>query len=132
VTRVSNGQAATELRAVQSRIAADHPGEDKDISAELVPMHEQLFGKLRPLLLALLGVAALLFCVAWASAAHLFLVRAVARAHETAVRIALGATRASLWRLSFADAFLLSLVAGAIGLGLAAAARGTPSISLCR
>lgn len=119
---VAYGQAAAELRAVQSRIASDHPDEDKDISAELSPMHEQLFGRLRPLLGALLGVAALLFAVAWASAAHLFLVRAIARANETAVRIALGATRASLWRLSLSDAFLLSLVAGAIGLGLAAAA----------
>ncbi len=118
---VSPAQAEASLRAVQARLAADHPDEDKDISARLVPLREQLFGNAKPLLLALLGVAALLFCVAWANAAHLFLARAIARAHQSAVRVALGATRAALWRLYFSEAFLLCLFACAAGLWLAAA-----------
>src|SRR5205807_5006963 len=60
-----------------------------------------------------------LFCGAWANAAHLFLARAVARAHETSVRVALGASRSMLWRLFFSEAFLLSLIGGAAGLALA-------------
>ncbi|MFL5355208.1 hypothetical protein [Archangium sp.] len=34
--------------------------EDRRIGAKLVPLHEQLFGKVRLILLSLLGVAALL------------------------------------------------------------------------
>ena len=113
---LSLAQAKAALQTVQSRIAADHPDEEKGISAEIVPLRENLFGSTRPLLFALLGVAALIFAVAWVTAAHLFLARAVARQHEAAVRTALGATRGALWRLFFSEAFLLSLAAGAMAL----------------
>jgi predicted permease len=113
-------RADAALRTVQARIAADHPDEEKDVTAQLLPLREQLIGNVRPLLFGLLGMAALLLCVAWASAAHLFVARAVAHAHESAVRIALGATRGALWRLFFSEAFVVSLLAGALGLALAA------------
>ncbi|HET7784403.1 MAG TPA: FtsX-like permease family protein, partial [Myxococcales bacterium] len=64
------------------------------------------------------AVAALLFLVAWANAAHLFLARAIAREHEMAVRVALGATRASMWRRFFFEALAVSLLAGCIGVVL--------------
>lgn len=113
---VSLQQAEAALRTVQARLATDHPDEEKDIGAEIVPLRENLYGATRPLLLGLLAVAALILGVAWATAAHLFLARAAARSHESAVRMALGATRAALWRLFFSEAFVLSLAAGAIAL----------------
>ena len=113
---VSLGQATSAVRTVQARIAADHPDEEKGISVAIVPLRENLFGATRPLLLGLLGVVALILGVAWATAAHLFLARAVARAHESAVRLALGATRGALWRLFFSEAFLVSLAAGVVAL----------------
>lgn len=115
-------QAEAALKAVQARLAQDHPVEDKDIGAQLLPMREHLFGSARPLLLALLGVAALLLGVAWANAAHLFLARAMARSHESAVRVALGASRGALWRMFFAEAFALCAVAGLLALWLATVA----------
>ncbi|MFN2548578.1 MAG: ADOP family duplicated permease [Myxococcales bacterium] len=121
---VSLEQATAALRTVQARLEADHPDEEKGIGAEIVPLRENLYGATRPLLLGLLGVVALILGVAWATAAHLFLARAVSRSHESAVRMALGATRGALWRLFFSEAFVLSLAAGAIG--LAAAAWGAP------
>ena len=113
---VSLGQATSAVRTVQARIAADHPDEEKGISVAIVPLRENLFGATRPLLLGLLGVVALILGVAWATAAHLFLARAVARAHESAVRLALGATRGALWRLFFSEASLVSLAAGVVAL----------------
>ncbi|HET7788739.1 MAG TPA: ABC transporter permease, partial [Myxococcales bacterium] len=98
---ITPAQAGTALQAVQARIAADFPDDERGISARVVPLREQMFGKLRPVLLGLGAVAALLFLVAWANAAHLFLARAIAREHEMAVRVALGATRASMWRRFF-------------------------------
>jgi putative ABC transport system permease protein len=113
---VTLARAEAALQAVQARIAADHPDEEKGISARMVPLREHLFGKLRPVLWGLCAVAALLFFVAWANAAHLFLARAVSREHETAVRMALGATRAVMWRRFFSEALLVSTVAACIGL----------------
>jgi predicted permease len=119
---VSLAEAEASLRTVQARLALDHPVEDKDTGARLVPLRESLFGTARPLVLALLGVAALLLGVAWSNAAHLFLTRALARAHDSAVRVALGATSGALWRMFFAEAFVISAAAGAIALGVAALA----------
>jgi predicted permease len=117
---VSVGQADAALRLAQSRLGADHPDEEKEIGAQLIPLREQLYGKSLPVLWWLLGVAALLFCVAWANAAQLLLARAAARSHEVAVRVALGATRGALLRLFFAESSILSLAAAALGLFLGA------------
>src|SRR5215470_12379941 len=62
---VSLAEAEASLRTVQSRLAADHPVEGKGTTAHLVSLRESLFGTARPLVLALLGVAALLLGVAW-------------------------------------------------------------------
>jgi len=116
-TSIEQGEAA--LRLVQQRLAHDHPDDEKEIGALLVPLRDQLFGSVRPLLFVLLGVALLLLCVAWANVAHLFLVRAASRAHEVAVRVALGATRGELWKLFFAESILVSVCAAGLGLWMA-------------
>jgi predicted permease len=119
---VSLARADAALALAQGRIAAAHPDEEKEIGSRLVPLREQLYGKALPLLWVLLGVAALLFGVAWANAAQLLLARAVARGHEIAVRVALGATRGALWKLYFAESALLSFAAAALGLVIGAEA----------
>ena len=68
----------------------------------------------------LLAVAVLLACVGWVNAAHLFLIRRTRRTHELAVRVALGASRRSLWLLFLREAWLISLLAGMLAVGLAA------------
>jgi len=117
---VSLAEAQSQLRVVQQRIAREHPDEDGEIGAMLVSLREQILGPVRGLLLALLGIAALLLGVAWANVAHLFLARSANRSHEVAIRIALGATRASLWKLHFAESILIAAVAAAGGLAIAA------------
>ncbi|TMA23870.1 MAG: FtsX-like permease family protein, partial [Deltaproteobacteria bacterium] len=117
---ISLAEAQSQLRVVQERIAREHPDEDGDVGAMLVPLREQIFGPVRPLLLALLGIAGLLLGVAWANVAHLFLARTATRSHEVAIRVALGATRASLWKLHFVEALVIASVAAAGGLAIAA------------
>ena len=69
---------------------------------------------IRPTLLLLFAAAGLLFLITCANAAGLLLARSVARARETAIRVALGAGRGQLGAQFFAEGLLVSL-AGAAG-----------------
>ena len=73
-------------------------------------------------LTALFGGAVLLLQLACANIAGMMVARAAARERETAVRTALGATRARLVRHWLAESGLLAAMGGAAGLALTAAA----------
>ena len=72
----------------------------------------------------LLGSVALVFLVAAANVANLFLVRFDARRREIAMRLALGAGRSHLVAHFLAEGLVLSLVAAALGVALAYAGLG--------
>jgi serine phosphatase RsbU (regulator of sigma subunit) len=73
---------------------------------------------IRPTLLLLFAAAGLLFLITCANAAGLLLARSVARARETAVRVALGAGRGQLGAQYFAEGLLVSLAGAAGGIFL--------------
>ena len=116
---VSRGQAGEQLNVIAQRIAAQYPESGGDFHIELTGAQELNTENIRTSLLVLLGAVGLILLIAASNIANLLLARSLARTREIAVRIALGASRADLVRQLLAEALLLSLTGGLMGLLLA-------------
>lgn len=116
---VTRAQAQAELDGIGRRLAEAFPDNDKDRGYRLVPLHEQLTGRMRTSLWTLLGVVALVLLIASANVANLLLGRGVARQREMAVRASMGASPARLVRQLLVESVVLALAGGLAGLGVA-------------
>lgn len=109
-------QAQEELGVVAARIASAHPDSNQGWSARVVAAHEQLVAASRPALLVLMGAVGFLLLIVCANMANLLLARLSSRRREIAVRGALGAGRWEVARPILAEAILLALGGGLLGL----------------
>jgi putative ABC transport system permease protein len=114
---ISIGQAAAELDAFASRMAAERPSHTR-MGARLVSVEERSVRLVRPALLVATAGVALLLLVAAANASTLLIARAANRRHELAVRSALGASRGRLLSLSIAECAVFACIGGAAALVL--------------
>lgn len=128
IGRLAPGVTARQVQDDLSSLASalgdrfDYPAAwDKTREPHVTPLREYVLGSVRPALLLLLGAVALVLLTACANVAALILTRTADRTGEMAVRAALGAGRARLARQVLTESVLLGLVAGAVGMGLAAA-----------
>ena len=87
-------------------------------TAAVMDLRRQTLTDLQSTLLLLFGAAGLLLLIACANVATLLLARSVARARETAIRVALGAGRAHLALRYLAEGAVVSLIGAAAGVGL--------------
>jgi predicted permease len=110
---VAPGVAAERIRALVVR-GTSVPD---NWTVQVVPAGDAYVAPLRPVLRTAAGAAALVMLVACANVAGLLLVRASRRRREVALRSALGAGRAAIARMLFAEGLVLGAAATTIALG---------------
>lgn len=116
---VTIDQARADLTTIAQRLRAQYRDDTSMVDAAVVPLHEQLVGRVRRLLLIVLGAVGFLLLVACANVVNLLLTRATTRQRELAVRAALGANRLRLLLPFLTESFVLTLVGCALGIGVA-------------
>ena len=116
---VTFAAAQDDLRRIAAEIAAEAPATHRSFTAAVWDLRQTITEDIRPTLLLLFGAAGLLFLITCANAAGLLLTRAVARARETATRVALGAGRWQLAAQFFVEGLLVAMAGGAGGVVLA-------------
>lgn len=121
---VSKDAAKAELTAIGRRLAAERPATRTQLQPRVVPYTDVIAegeGEGDPWELVIIqAVITLLLALVCLNVAVLVYARTVTRTGEIAVRTALGATRARIVSQLFAEAFVLSVLAALLGLGLVA------------
>ena len=114
--------ALANLTAIASQLERQYPDSNRDRGASILPFSEEVARNLRPILMVLMGGAALLLLIAGVNVSSLVLARSEARKQEMAVRVALGASFSRLCTQFLTEGMVLVLAASALGLFLAASA----------
>jgi len=112
----TSDQARAEMRSINAQLASAYPKENSSIFCVIESLGDLVVGKVRPLLLILLGAVGFVLLITCANVANLLLTRSIGRRKEFAVRAALGASRASLLSQSLTESLVLSFAGAGVGL----------------
>ena len=115
---VSVRQGQAELDVISANLGKQFKATNSNIRAAIAPLSNDLVRKVGESLWILLGASALIVLIACVNLANLTLVRATRRAHESSVRMALGAGRWNLVRQFMAESLALAAAGCVAGLAL--------------
>ena len=116
---VSIERARAELETIRSRMKTANPNMPAPPTLRVMPLKDKIVGDATRPLSVLLAAASLVFLIACANVAHLFLARASARRGEVAIRAAIGAGRWRLSRQFFVESALIATAGAVAGLVVA-------------
>jgi putative ABC transport system permease protein len=114
-------QAQSQLTGVMASLSERYPSTNAGLGASVVPLHEEIVGDVRPLILLLQIAVAVLLLIACANVAHLLLGQAATRQAEIAMRYALGADRSRIFRQLLIETLMIAVPGGIAGLAVAVA-----------
>jgi putative ABC transport system permease protein len=109
-------QANAELAGIARQLASAYPESNRVVGANVVSLHEQAVGALRPALVLLLGGVGFVLLIACVNLANLLLARSSARQREMAIRSALGAGRRRLVMQTLIETLMLSCLGGIVAI----------------
>lgn len=115
---VTPQQATANLNAVAAELSREHPLEDDHMQMKLVKpglIGDLLSGPVHGFLMGMMLLAALVLLAACTNLGSLFAARAADRSRELAIRVAVGAGRARLFRQLLTESVVISLLGGAAG-----------------
>ncbi len=122
VARVKKGTplatARADMEQVARRLASLHEF-NKNSTARLVPLREELTGQVEASLIVLYIAVGVLLAIACFNIANLLIARAASRRQEIAIRTSLGAERGAIVRQLLVESMLLALAGGTLGIVLA-------------
>ena len=116
---VTIDQVRAELDVIAGQVERAWPAQYKGTQMHTLLLVDEILGTTRPAMTTLFVMALLVLAIATLNAAGIFIARAVTRQRDTAIRLALGATRGALLRGVLAETLVVALTAAAIGFVLA-------------
>ena len=114
-------QAQAQLTSVMNALSQRYPSTNAGLGASVVPLHEEIVGDVRPLVVLLQIAVAVLLLIACANVAHLLLGQAATRQAEITMRYALGADRSRIVRQLLIETLTIAVPGGIAGLAIAIA-----------